>query len=63
VFPAILALRPQEPLRAVLGGLGPQIVTVPVDDPAVAAPVDTPEAYRRACQRALTPDEEPWIDG
>jgi CTP:molybdopterin cytidylyltransferase MocA len=63
VFPAILALRPQEPLRGVLGGLGPQIVTVPVDDPAVAEPVDTPEAYRRACQRALTPDEEPWIDG
>ncbi len=61
VFPAILALAAGEPLRRLLGGLGPQVVSVPVDDPAVAEPVDTPEAYRAACQRPSDPEEGPWI--
>jgi molybdenum cofactor cytidylyltransferase len=43
---AVLELRPDAPLRSLLPEFGPQVRRVPVDDPGVAHPVDTPEAYR-----------------
>lgn len=51
LFGAVAALGPDEPLRDLLATLGPLVVHVPVSDPAVATPVDTPEAYRAACER------------
>lgn len=48
VFPMIHALAADEPLRRLIPMLGPQVVPVPVDDPAVAEPIDTPQAYQRA---------------
>ncbi len=42
----VLELRADAPLRSLLPEFGPQVRRVPVDDPGVADPVDTPEAYR-----------------
>jgi molybdenum cofactor cytidylyltransferase len=45
---AVLDLRPDAPLRSLLPEFGPQVRRVPVDDPGVVDPVDTPDAYQAA---------------
>jgi molybdenum cofactor cytidylyltransferase len=44
----LLDLRADAPLRSLLPELGPQVRRVSVEDPAVLANVDTPEAYAAA---------------
>lgn len=48
LFPRVLRMPVDRPLRDLLPEIGPQVVHVPVDDPAVASPVDTWPDYRRA---------------
>jgi molybdenum cofactor cytidylyltransferase len=52
-FAAVFDLRPDEPLRAVLPKLGPQVSRVPVEDFGVTANVNTPEEYVRGHARWL----------
>lgn len=63
VLPSIAALAPREPLRTLLPGLGPQLVRVPVDDPAVAEKIDTWESYVSAHRAWKERSERRWIDG
>ncbi len=55
---ALSDLAADEPLRRLRDRLGPQVVRVPVRDPAVVWDIDTPEQYW-AAQR----QEERWTDG
>ena len=62
VFPRILSLGADEPLRRLLPELGPQVVGVATDDAAVAEPVETQEGYRAARQRPTDPREATWTE-
>lgn len=50
-FGAVLALRPDRPLRDLVETFGPQVARVPVDDPGTLENVDTPAEYAAALAR------------
>jgi molybdenum cofactor cytidylyltransferase len=63
LFGPIQGLGPDEALRSLLAGLGPQVLRVPVPDPGVVENVDTPEAYRRAVERSRSgPEDRTWTE-
>lgn len=61
VLPRVRRIGPDAPLRSLLEAMGPQVVTVPVEDEAVAHPIDTWEAYHEAARRSRLSPEGPWI--
>jgi molybdenum cofactor cytidylyltransferase len=57
---AVFELGPDEPLRALLPRLGPQVLRVPLEDPGVVVNLNTPAEYQSARAEGLPRGEDRW---